>query len=120
MATLSALAQPWAGATFRAQATGLTANAIAVGIFGFNTLALPMPIVHPQGLAGCTLAVNDDILIDFRRANGVAVTSIAIPNSAGLVGATFFHQVVPVELDAQQNIVALVSTNSLALTVGAF
>jgi len=111
---------PWRGGTFRAVATGLPQGALAVGIFAFDTLALPMPTVHPSGVAGCELLVSDEILLQFRVANGAVETSIDIPDASALVGGTFYHQVVPIELDAGGAITAMASTNALALTVGAF
>ena len=79
-----------------------------------------MPSVHPLGQPGCSLLVTDDILLQFTLANGAVDCQIAIPAQPAIVGATFWHQVVPVQLDAQDNIVALTATNALALTIGQF
>ena len=111
---------PWIDSTFRATATGMPANGLAVGVFGFSPLSLPMPSVHALGVAGCELLVTDEILLQITVANGRARSSIAIPVAASLVGAQFYHQVVGVELDASSTIIALTSTNALRLTIGVF
>ncbi|MCU0865963.1 MAG: hypothetical protein MUC36_19440 [Planctomycetes bacterium] len=42
-----------------------------------------------------------------------------LPNTPSLVGATFHHQMVPIELDGAANWTAITATNSLQLTAGA-
>jgi hypothetical protein len=116
---LTAVAPPWLGGTCRGLATGLPAEALAVGAFGFGQLALPMPAVHPAGTAGCTLLVTDEILLYSPHAGGTVATALAIPADPALIGATFFHQVVIVERDALGGLAALTATNGLALTIGA-
>ena len=51
---------------------------------------------------------------------GSVTTQFAIPNTVVLAGQLVHQQIVPVELDAVGNIVALTSTNALLLTIGAF
>ena len=53
-------------------------------------------------------------------ASGVAETSLAIPDSAALAGLVLHHYVVPFEVDASLNILAVTSSNSLQLTLGTF
>lgn len=110
----------WINGTFRAMATGMPTNGLAVAVFGFGQLALPMPVVHPLGVAGCELLVTDEILLQIMVASGQTETWIAIPGAAPLIGAQFYHQVVGIELDASSAITALTSTNALQLTIGAF
>jgi hypothetical protein len=110
---------PWLGTTFRARATGLAANSLAVAVYAFQQTAIPMPMVHPQGIAGCTLLV-DGFLYSFPVAGGAVETAVAIPTQAILIGANFYHQVVPIELSAAFDIAALTATNGLAQTIGAF
>jgi hypothetical protein len=47
-------------------------------------------------------------------------TAIAIPADPGLIGATFYHQVVAVEVGPTGAIATLTSTNGLVATVGLF
>jgi trimeric autotransporter adhesin len=116
--SLTATRLPWLGGTFEARASGLQPGSLAVGVFGFTPLAVPMPSVHPLGAAGCMLWVDDDILVQFALGSGVVDTAIAIPAVPVLVGGVFHHQVVPVELDAAGELVALTASNALTLTIG--
>jgi hypothetical protein len=51
---------------------------------------------------------------------GTLALQFALPNSTGLVGASFRQQVVPLELDASSAIAAVTATNTLQLTIGQF
>ena len=116
---LAATRLPWLGGMFEARASGMRSGSLAVGVFGFTPLAVPMPSVHPLGAAGCTLWVDDDILVQFALGGGVVATAIAIPAAPALVGGVFHHQVVPIELDATGELMALTTSNALTLTIGA-
>lgn len=69
---------------------------------------------------GCELLVSGEILLQFLVTSGSVATWIAVPDSVAIVGGVFRHQVVPVELGASGEIVALTGTNALTLTVGVF
>lgn len=111
---------PWLGSTFRATTTGLTNNSLAVGTFSFRQVSVPLASVHPQGLPGCSVLVDDEILIEFLVGSGEVTSEIAIPNAAPLIGANFYHQVIPVQLTVTGDIAAIAASNALALTAGAF
>ena len=49
-----------------------------------------------------------------------ATVSVVWPNNPALVGQVLHEQVVPIELGATGNIVAVTATNRLTLTIGAF
>ena len=51
---------------------------------------------------------------------GAASYSFAIPNNAVFAGLPLFHQFLQFELNAQNQLQSLSSSNGLALTVGAF
>jgi hypothetical protein len=116
--TLAATRLPWIGGTFGARASGLVPGSLAVGVFGFAQLAVPMPVVHPLGIAGCVFWVRDDILVPFPVGNTFVDTAITIPAAPSMVGAVFHHQVVPLELGAGGDITALTGSNALSLTIG--
>lgn len=116
--TLVATALPWTGGAFRGRAAGMPAIAVAIAVTGFSTLAVPMPAVLPQGAAGCTLLVGPDLLDAALPIAGVVTTQVVLPDSPALAGQRFHHQVVPLELDAAGNLVAVTGTNGLALTIG--
>jgi hypothetical protein len=118
--TLQATSAPWLHTDFRSRAVGLPPNALAVGVYGFSQIAVPLDSVHPMGVPGCLVLVADQILIQFLVGSGYVDAVVAIPNDQALVGAQFYHQVVPVELAALGSITAITSSNALAATVGVF
>ena len=115
---LTATAPPWTGSTFRALATGMPTNAIALAVTGFSPLSVPMPAVLPQGVAGCTLLFSPDLIDATLPVAGTAATQLVLPDTVALGGQVFYHQVVPLEFDLAGNIVALTGTNGLTLTIG--
>ena len=120
---LTATALPWLGATFRARATGLAPNSLAIGVRGLGIVSTPLFPLLPQALPGCTLRVSADLL-DLYAANpfvpGVADVAFAIPATAALIGGVLHQQVVPVVFDANGAIVEFSATNALTLTIGAW
>lgn len=117
---LTADGLPWLDATFRARCTGAPPNSIAVGVYGFTQASTPLPTLHPLGQAGCILLVDNLAVLSAAAGGPVVRTAIAIPNLPLLIGADFFHQVVPIELDSAGDIVALTSSNALQLTIGTY
>ena len=117
---LTAATLPWLGSTFRARATGLPPMSFALIASGLTPIALPLSALLPQGLPGCTAWVLGDVLDVALPTAGAVQTQVAVPNSAGLVGATFHQQVLPFVFDLSGNLIELTSTNALTLTLGAF
>ncbi|MBL9077159.1 MAG: hypothetical protein JNL08_06640 [Planctomycetes bacterium] len=123
LSTLTAVTLPWVDATFRSRATGLPATAVVAALFSFTSIpqgTLPLATTFPQAPAGCDVLVAPDILGAVIANGGVADHAAFLPNTPPLVGLTFFHQMVPFELDALGNVVAVTATNRLQLTAGAF
>ncbi|MEO6598162.1 MAG: hypothetical protein ABIP94_25745 [Planctomycetota bacterium] len=118
--SLAATSLPWIGGSFGTLATGLPANAIAGRVLGGTALSVAMPTILAQGATGCTLLVSPDWLTLHLTGGGSLATQFGIPNSQALVGQVLHQQIVPVELDALGNIVAITGTNRLSLTIGAF
>ncbi|MEZ6036313.1 MAG: hypothetical protein R3F29_02450 [Planctomycetota bacterium] len=118
--TLVTTSLPWLGTTFRARASGLVSNSVALALWSFQQTSVQLSTLLPQGVPGCDVLVPDEILIDFASVGGVADTAVSIPMLSSLIGATFYHQVVPVEFGPAIDITAVTSTNGLALTVGRF
>jgi hypothetical protein len=117
---LTATTLPWLGATFRARATGVPPSSFALVASGVTPAAMPLAVLLPQGLPGCTAWVIGDLLDVVLPIAGAADTQVALPSSPALVGATFQQQVLPFVFDASGALVELTSTNSLLLTLGAF
>ncbi len=117
---LAAATLPWVGTTFHSVASGLPANALAVEVLGLSTLSLPLSSILPQGLAGCFLIVNHDLLDFLIPSAGIAQTSFEIPNAAVFGGQVVHQQVVAFDLGTSGGITSVTSTNRLTLTIGAF
>ena len=121
--SLAADTLPWIGATFTAVGTGLPANALVVLVTGFTPIAqglAPLSLAFPQAGAGCDVLVAPDILGVLVTTTGTASSSIPLPDSLSLVGVTFLHQMVPIELGPLGAWTAVTATNALQLTIGAF
>jgi len=117
---LAATALPWIGATFRARATGMPALGLVVAATGLSTLSLPLSSVLSQGQPGCDLLVSPDLLDVLLPVAGTASSQLVLPNSPSLIGQSFHHQMVPLELDLSSAITAITSTNALTATIGVF
>jgi len=121
--TLTAATLPWVDATFHADGSGLPTLAFVAVLTSFTAVpqgALPLASVFAQGVPGCDVLVAPDILDLLVTTTGTAQSTLFLPNTPPLVGLTFFHQMVPIELDAQGNVVAITATNALSLTAGTF
>jgi hypothetical protein len=53
-------------------------------------------------------------------AAGVVHAQLAVPDSVALAGLVVNHYVVPFEVDAALQVLAITSTNALSLTIGSF
>jgi hypothetical protein len=117
---LAASSLPWLGSTFTATATGLPQQGVALAVLGYSTTSLPLATVLPQAAANCVLRVQPDDLELRPIQNGIATTALLVPANPALVGAVVHQQLVPLELDAQLQIVGAAVSNRLSLTVGPF
>ena len=120
--TLQVTSLPFLESTFRTRATGLPLHAWVVTVTGFSTLspATRLDTFAPLGVPGCELHVMGDILEMKETTNGTLDWQIAVPPFPPIVGMHFYHQMVPIEVDAQQQQISLTSTNALQLTAGQF
>ena len=117
---LTATSLPWIGGAFQALATGVPGSAPVLSITGFGQAALPLAGLLQQGVPGCDLLVSPDFADVLPSSGGTARFRLQLPNSPNLVGLQFFTQMLPIELDPSNAIVAVTSTNALALTIGSF
>ncbi|MBL9076720.1 MAG: hypothetical protein JNL08_04400 [Planctomycetes bacterium] len=118
---LAATTLPWVDATFRAQGSGLPGLALVAAVTSLTSIpqaVLPLQTVFAQAPAGCDLLVAPDILQVLVTTTGTAESSLFLPSAPPIVGVTFFHQMVPLELDPLGNIVQVTATNALQLTAG--
>jgi hypothetical protein len=117
--TFTAATLPRPGTTFQALGTGLPTNALVVAVTSVSPLpALPLASVFATGVPGCALVVAPDILDVQITTNGTAQTSLPLPNDPAIVGAVFYQQLVPIEVDASWQWLAVTATDALRLVVG--
>lgn len=116
---LTATTLPWHNGTLRARATGFPAQSFAITIYGFAAISVPIGALLAEGLPGCDLLVSPDILGLALPNAGVLDTEVFVAPTPSLIGSTFYHQVVPIELNGAQQVSGITATNGLALTVGA-
>ena len=115
---LTATALPWLGGTFRGVATGMPNSGFAVVGTGFQSLAIPIAALAPQGLPGCTsLLLSTAIEIVFPVAGRVE-TAFAVPADPSLLGLQVRQQVAPFETNQLGAVTAITATNGLLLTLG--
>jgi hypothetical protein len=120
--TLTVTSGPWVDGTLRATGSGLPAQAFVLALTSVNqvTPGLALDTVFPQAQPGCNLYVAPDILQTLVATGGTAQSTLLLPNVPPLVGVTFFHQMVPIEVDGGLNFVAITATNAVQLTAGQF
>jgi hypothetical protein len=112
---------PMIGGQYRATVTGMPAFGVAASVVGFSATALPLPLLFPgQGLAGCTLWANPDVVDLLTPVAGAASVNYAFPANPVLIGASMIHQFGGVELDLSLAIVAVSSSNAFTVTLGGF
>lgn len=116
--TLRVEQRAWLGGTWRARGTALPDPAIVPSAYGFSQTSLPLSNVLSQALAGCDLLVTPDHIALGIASGGEIVTTLAIPDTAALVGVTFYQQLVSFELDANANLVEVTASNALEVTIG--
>ncbi len=110
----------WAGGVYRAEASGMPATGIVATVLGLVPTPVPLPTILPVGVPGCLAWVPPDILGYVLPTGGVARYEVPIPRTPTMVGATFYHQMLPIETDAVGNFVSFTGTNALQLTVGSY
>lgn len=120
--TLVADTLPFVDGTFRATATGLPATAIVLTVTSTAAVVpgFPLSLAFPQAGPGCELYLSPDILGVLVTTTGTATSQFLLPNVPPLVGVTFYHQMIPIELDAFGAWTAVSATNVLQLTAGQF
>lgn len=61
---------------------------------------LPLASLFVEGVSGCVVLVAPDILQWLVTTPGIAESQLLIPNTPALVAVTFYHQMLPIEIDA--------------------
>jgi hypothetical protein len=121
--TLTQIGAAYADGTFRALGTGLPTVAIvafATSLASIPQGAVPLAGVLAEGVPGCDLLVAPDILDATVTLTGTAESMLQLPNVPPIVGVTFYHQMIPFELNGMGAVIAITATNALQVTPGAF
>ncbi len=112
---------PMIGGQYRANVTGMPAFGVAASVVGFSAVAIPLPLLFPgQGLPGCTLWANPDVVDLLTPVAGAASVTYVFPANPVLIGASMVHQFGGVELDLSLAIVSVSSSNAFTVTLGSF
>jgi len=106
---------PWSGGIYRASADGMTAQSLALQLFGVQPTVQPLPL----GAPGCSLFTVPFLTTLEVPSNGSVAMAFALPSSANLIGQLLRQQVVGIELGSS-GLVRLTSSNALDLVIGAF
>ncbi|MFY9342096.1 MAG: hypothetical protein WAT39_06395, partial [Planctomycetota bacterium] len=118
--TLAATSLPWLGGTFRARTTGMPANSLGLAVTSDVPTTLPLSLVSPVAGPGCD-GLLSVVLSDVLLPNGgVADSGFALPDLPAFVGLPLYHYVAALEFGPGGALVALTSTNRLALVLGVF
>lgn len=117
--SLTVMQLPWIGADFVARVQGVPPTALALHLIGFSQVSVPLSVVLPTALPGCTISVAVAWIDMLNTSNGTAVARVTVPNDVTLVGQSFFDQAVVLEM-AGGAMQAATSSNALRLTIGVF
>jgi hypothetical protein len=115
--TLTADNHPWTCRTWSGTCSNLGATALALQVFGWNTLSTQLSVILPGiGQPGCVLRNTADTITGpvFPSA-GSAPIAIVLPNNPALAGQALHVQVAEVNLTPMR----IWMSNGLALTIGA-
>ncbi|MBL9077862.1 MAG: hypothetical protein JNL08_10180 [Planctomycetes bacterium] len=111
---------PWVDTMWRATGTGLPTTAVVATVTSLTSIpqaVVPLSLVFAQAGLGCDLLVAPDILGLLLTTTGTVQSQHFLHNTPPLVGVTFYHQMVPIDLGPGG---AVTATNALQLTAGTF
>ena len=118
--TLAADNAPWAGDTLRTSVTNVPNSALAVAVFGFQQVAIPLASLTPLGLPGCTVLTSADITYLRLPTAGIATSALPVPSDPAIVGVQVRHQFLTLEVNATGALIAAATSNGLDLTFGTY
>lgn len=118
--SLTTTQAPWAGATYRSRAATFGPAGLALHLFGFTPIAVPLPLLLAEALPGCDLLTTPDLLEVLLPVQGVVTFATTVPNDPSLAGVQFREQVLQYEFGAGGTVAGISSSNAMALTIGVF
>lgn len=117
---LSVTRAPVLGGSFEGRGTGMPSMAFIAAVTGLTSTSLPLSLVLPQGLPGCSLYANPDSVEILLPSAGEVSSSLAVPNISTLTGFVLNFQYVALEISATLNFTAVTSSNGAQMTIGTF
>lgn len=117
--TLTPTSLPWFGGEFRAVASGLPAQSLALAVTSLQATTIPLAQVLPVGGPGCVGLQNILLSTTIVPNGSTAATGFAIPDAPSFVGLKLYHYVASFEFGSG-NLIGFTSTNQLELVLGVF
>lgn len=111
---------PTLGGAFRAKGTGMPVFAFIAAVTGLTTTSLPLSIVLPQALPGCTLYVTPDVIDIMLPTAGEVHSALAVPVNPALLNFVLNHQYVPMEVDLSLTFTEVTASNGVQVSIGTF
>ncbi|MFN3243076.1 MAG: hypothetical protein ACE37K_16370 [Planctomycetota bacterium] len=111
----------WAGSTYRATCTGYGASSIAVSAIGFGPASMPLPLglVFPTALPGCSLLAPTQVIDVSLPVAGIASYALPLPNVPTLTGAQLTQQFTQLELGAS-GFASVSVSNGITFSIGSY
>ncbi|MFT4515021.1 MAG: hypothetical protein ACI91B_003734 [Planctomycetota bacterium] len=114
--TLTPDNEPWTGRTWSGTCSNLGSSSIALSVFGFASVALPLNVVAPgPGQPGCWLLTSSDLIVVAARGAGTAAITLAVPYNVALAGQQLHTQMGELSFAPTK----LWTSNGLTITIGA-
>ncbi len=117
LATASA---PWLGTNYQAFAGPFSPTSLALEVYGFAGIALPLPPILSEAEAGCTLFATPDVSAGLVPVGGFVTTGFVVPLDPGLIGTVLHQQMLELQFGPGGAIAAVRTSNGLVLTLGTF
>lgn len=107
---------PWLGRGATAEITGLESASLLLGLVGVADTSIPLSVLIPGGLPGCTLDTRIIIEVPMTNFGGNSRLQFGLPANATFAGLTIQTQVIQVEVNGPQ--LLLSSSNAISLSAG--
>ncbi|MCB9876498.1 MAG: hypothetical protein H6835_02760 [Planctomycetes bacterium] len=117
--TLTPTTQAWTGEVFQTVAGNFGPTSLALEVWGYGQVAVPLAAVLPIAGVGCNLLTTLDVFVGpGLPAAGQWTSSLPIPNDPAAAGATLLQQVAELQFDLGGNWTGLFTTNGVSMTIG--
>ena len=104
---------PWLGSSMTGVCTGVPTGSLALGVWGFQLVSVPLVTVLPGAAPGCTGLVFPELLTTHATVGNTATASIALPLQPSLVGGLIRLQMLVFEANG-----TVTASNALGYGIG--